>query len=182
MKTPDVDLSLSINTKSKTDPLVLRSNFIELRDKKYSNYVEIYTDGSKADSYVGCASVSKIHFLKQKLPPVSPIFKAEIQAVNLSLDFISDHHGDKFVIFTDSLSVLQSIKNLNFSNPHIRDLLLKLGELFLNKNIVFCWLPSYVGIRGNEDADKSAKSASALAVTDFCIPTQILNHLSIDIF
>ena len=170
LKTPIVDLSLCDNNKLNTDHLILRSRFLELRNRKYSDYIEIYTDGSKADSYVGCASISKFHSTKQKLPADSSIFTAEVQAVNLSLDYISESSGSKFVVFSDSLSVLQSIKNINLTNPYISKLLLKLNELPLDKTIVFCWLPSHVGIRGNEDADKSAKSASTLVEADVCIP------------
>ena len=170
LKSPNVDLSFNNNNKSKTNPLELHLKFLEMRDRKYSDYIEIYTDGSKADSYVGCASISKFHRLKQKLHPESSIFTAEIQAVNLSLDFISEHTGSKFVVFTDSLSVLQSIKSINLTNPHIRKLLMKLNEISTDKHIVFCWLPSHVGIRGNEDADKCAKSVSDLTEADICIP------------
>ena len=37
-------------------------------------------------------------------------------------------------------------------------------------NIVFCWIPSHIGIHGNTKADSVAKQALQLPITDFKIP------------
>ena len=37
-------------------------------------------------------------------------------------------------------------------------------------DIVFCWIPSHIGIRGNTKADTAAKQALQLPITDFKIP------------
>ena len=102
---PRVILDLTNNIKSVTDPLILRSNFNELKEK-YTDHFQIYTDGSKADNYVGCASISDIHRFRERLPCESSIFTAESQALKQSLRFIGGHCGQKYIIFTDSLSVL----------------------------------------------------------------------------
>ena len=47
------------------------------------------------------------------------------------------------------------------------DVLLKHNELAELNPIVFCWLPSHVGIKGNEKADIAAKSALTLNISDF---------------
>ena len=56
------------------------------------------------------------------------------------------------------------------SSPYIHELLTLHHELSLNNEILYCWLPSHVGIRGNEDADKAAKSVFNLNETTRKIP------------
>ena len=38
------------------------------------------------------------------------------------------------------------------------------------KSVVFCWIPSHIGIRGNEQADRAAKAALDLEISPLKVP------------
>ena len=83
----------------------------------YKNYQKIYPDGSKEDSKVGCAVISDDHSIMQRIPDDSSIFTAEAKA----LDFISTcDANNKFIIFSDSLSVSKAMNHTSSKNPLIQ--------------------------------------------------------------
>ena len=83
-----------------------------------NNKFIIFSDSlsvSKEDSKVGCAVLSDNHSYMQRIPDDSTIFTAEAKAVDLALDFISTcDANNKFIIFSDSLSVLKSNEPYQF--------------------------------------------------------------------
>ena len=126
----------------------------------YKNYQQIYTDGSKEDAKVSCAVISDNHSNMQRIPEDSPILTAEAKAVDLALYFIRIcDENNKFIIFSDSLSVLKVMNHTSSKNPQIQKLLEKCHELLTYKEIVLCWIPSHIGIQGNEMVDKQAKTS-----------------------
>ena len=95
----------------------------------------------------------------QRIPDDSSIFTGEAKAVDLALDFISTcDANNKFILFSDSLSVLKAMNHTSLKNPQIQKLLEKCHELLANIEIVLCWIPSHTGIQGNEMVDQQAKS------------------------
>ena len=148
---------LSPGNKSESNPHILKEDFRKLQSH-YKNYQQIYTDGSKEDSKVGYAVLSDNHSNMQRIPDDSSIFTAEAKAVDLALDFISTcYANNKFIIFSDSLSVLKAMNHTSSKNPQIQKLLEKCHALLANKEIVLCWIPSHIGIKGNEIVDKQEK-------------------------
>ena len=91
-------------------------------------------------------------------------------AIDTALYHIRDQPEKQFIIYSDSLSVLRSLKNLDHRNPLIQQILRKYNYLSSFKEIVFCWLPSHTNIRGNELADLEVKSALSLSITNLKIP------------
>ena len=86
----------------------------------------------------------------------SSIFSAKIYAINLALDLISTSNSKKFIIHSDSISLLQSLK---LENPLIVKIFNKLNSLIHSKKVIFCWIPSHIRIQGNDKANSLAKAA-----------------------
>ena len=170
MKPPEILFDLHSGKKSESNPHILKDDFRKMQSC-YKNYQQIYTDGSKEDSKVGCAVISDNHSNMQHIPDDSSIFTAEAKAIDLALDFISTcDANNKFIIFSDSLSVLKAMNHTSSKNRQIQKLLEKFNELFLAyKEIVLCWIPSHIGIQGNEMADKHAKTSLSLEPNSFKI-------------
>ena len=96
---------------------------------------------------------------KFKLHP-STIFSAEAIAILKVLKTIVARNLTDCIIFTDSQSVLAAIISyspLNISSYFIYEIRKCLSEI--NFNVEFVWIPSHVGIDGNEHADLLAKEA-----------------------
>ena len=114
-------------------------------------------------------------FLKKKetlkrLPNKASIYSAETTAIDLAINIIANHKASKFIIYTDSKSVLLALQNRDTSSPLITKLLNKLNTLSKNNNIIYTWIPSHIGIQGNEKADKAAKKALQIDMCKAKIP------------
>ena len=170
MKKPDILFDLHTSKKSASDSLIMKQNF-HILQSHYTEYQHIYTDGSKDGEKVGCAFLYGNHFSSLRIPDGSSVFTAEAKAIDLALDFIdSCFLHDKFLIFSDSLSVLKALNHTSSKNSQIQKLLEKHHKIANTKEILFCWLPSYVGIIGNEIADRKAKDSLHLNMSTFEIP------------
>ena len=167
---PNILFDLHNSKKSLSDSHLMKQNFQELQSR-LSDYQHIYTDGSKVEDKVGCAYISGSHHEKIRLPDGSSIFTAESKAIDMALDYVMNNSlENKFVIFSDSLSVLKSLNHTSSTNPKIQNVIEKHHELSKTKEILFCWLPSHVGIKGNEAADVKAKASLDLEISNFKLP------------
>ena len=88
----------------------------------------------------------------------------------MALRFVQISRKNDFIIFVDSKSVLEAFENMKLDNPSIFDLVMLHHEVAKNNLIIFCWIPSHIGIAGNEKADKAAKEALGLERSDVLIP------------
>jgi len=87
------------------------------------------------------------------------------------IDVVRRSKEKNFVIFSDSMSSLQSINGFNLDSDLVQKFLKDYDILAKNgKNIVLCWIPSHVGILSNEKADAAANSALSLSVTPMKLP------------
>ena len=109
--------------------------------ENFSEYEQIYTDGSKQGDRVGVVPNGAQKSIR--LPNKSSIYSAELRALLLALELIEGSTKRHFIIFSDSLSAMQALKN-----PHPDHALV--GEILswhtnitvhLELSIFFCWVP-----------------------------------------
>lgn len=158
----EVSFKLTKYDKSSTLPHIFNTTFYAEILSHYKNYSHFYTDGSKHDELASYSVYSDdLGNISHKITDGSSIFTAEVMAIIKALSFIkiSPRTDRRYVIFCDSKSVLESINNQDTKNPLMVELLDILEGIKSNSIIKFCWVPSHVGIEGNENADLHAKEA-----------------------
>ncbi|GBO29676.1 hypothetical protein AVEN_88860-1 [Araneus ventricosus] len=128
-----------------------------------SSFVPIFTDCSKSDGHVGCGVVFPSDTLSYRLHNCCSVFTAELVAIFSALQEISPSSQRDFIIYTDSMSALETLSHYDTQMHPVGLEILSVLQGLRNKgfHIIFCWVPSRVGISGNETADAIAKFASA---------------------
>ena len=103
---------------------------------------------------------------KKSLNKNTSVYTAECVALNAAFDIVLSNKDRKFLIFSDSLSALQSLQSIKQSietNTFIYDIKNKYNKLNNNppndSQVEVIWIPSHIGIRGNEKVDILAKTA-----------------------
>ena len=129
MNPPKIILDLHKNKKSEVESHIFKNEFLEIK-WKYKHHLSIYTDGSKQDEKVACSVISPNFTDSIRLPDNNSIFTAEAKAIDIALYHIRDQSEKQFIIYSDSLSVLKSLKDLQHRNPLIQQILKKILLLF----------------------------------------------------
>ena len=101
--------------------------------------------------------------IRRKLPSSCSIFTAEAFAILLAVKHVFNKGNLKetFAIFTDSLSVLFTLKQLLPFHHMVQEVheWLVLLRSWRCIQVHFCWVPAHVGVIGNERADQIAKES-----------------------
>lgn len=154
--------SVNAGKKSKSD-YEMKAQFLN-HSNRHRSCIPLYTDGSKSTNGVGMAVVGENILIKKKLPNHCSVYSAELYAILSAVKqvFNIGKDGEKFIIYTDSNSVLSSLKQLIPSHNLVQEVQDWLALTYMRKNIKigFCWVPAHVGVDGNERADKAAKEAA----------------------
>lgn len=166
-RTPiNVDYSLGISLRDSDYPnLLLQTAFLD------TDSIKIYTDGSKKDKGLSVGAACVVPELElintDSLNPKSSIFTAESRALSLAMDIALENSHRNVDIFSDSLSALKAISSPKIQdsmNHHLLQVLHKNLQYtrsnFHTRNLTLHWVPSHIGITGNELADSEAKRAT----------------------
>jgi ribonuclease HI len=98
-----------------------------------------------------------------------------------ALKHIDNKGYQRTVVLSDSLSALQTLQTYHTSRPDLLNTILTLlhESTQRNQDIQFQRIPSYVGIRGNETVDKTAKQALSHNNLTYNIPQGVPEIYSI---
>ena len=176
---PSFTLKTQIGKKceSTADEMKIASN--NFMDKKYKDKLHIYTDGSKDidKNTAGAAFVVPSRGIKVgiKCNPLLSVFTTELIAIEYALVWILKNKIQNSVIFSDSLSSIQALQvGRSKTRPDKINDILKLLDGAKSKGSIINieWIPSHVGIPGNEIADVAAKDAMTNGIQDNTRPTK----------
>lgn len=133
--------------------------------QKYSGWQTIFTDGSKSTTGKGMAFYDSTtgNYVMYKTDANVCIMSLELIAILEALKYITDERNPNVVIFTDSKSALQHIARCASGFRGVStayDVLKGINNLATKGiNLKLQWVPSHIGIRGNEEADRLARLA-----------------------
>jgi ribonuclease HI len=152
---------------SKEGAIRLHRNAIR-KARRNNNHAIVYTDGSEIQGQVGTAAWcpgagrAKSRYLGNNTQ--STVYSAELVGIELALQIAQELEGcNRVTIFTDNQAAIQAI-----INPKITS-----GQYITNRAIIginqarrkgitpiLQWIPSHIGIQGNEEVDVMAKAAA----------------------
>ena len=176
---PPVIEYLFTQNKQNILPTEIRGIFAEFQDQ-HPNHFFIFTDGSRMEGRTGAAFVTPQITRSRRLPDIFSVYSAELSAILSAIAHIKYRNIPRSIICSDSKSSLQALSAYhNSSHPWVHKIQLLLASLPNHIQIKFLWIPSHVGIHGNEKADEAAKLSIQLPPNNNmeCPATDALNIL-----
>ena len=125
---------------------------------KYPNYHHMFTDGSVVEEKSGCGVFSSLFSLKTRLPNKTSILSCELFAIYIAILGISKNPG-RYLILSDSLSSIRALKSPYESKNYLVLKIAALVSQLRTSEIIIEWIPSHMGIPGNDAADHLAKES-----------------------
>ena len=140
-----------------------------------STWTHVFTDGSAENAVRNGGSGAYIRrpdgttsSLSIPAGDLSSNCRAEVHTLKAATELLieEDCNQQNIVLLSDSLSALQSLTNgpTDFRTQQLHNSLRTLSD---NNRVVHQWVPTHVGIAGNETADRLAKAAAKLPQPHF---------------
>ncbi|UYV69029.1 hypothetical protein LAZ67_6002109 [Cordylochernes scorpioides] len=148
------------------NPEYLKQLSLEIINNIPKNAITIYTDGSRDElGHTGSGCLIKatngIEKMNRRNPDFCSVFRSELIAIYEALKSIRNTNYQDIWILTDSRSAIQHLSHTGELRDKVsRNIIGYLQKLSKTSKIHLQWIPSHVGIEGNEAADVLAKKGT----------------------
>ena len=151
------------NSKGSIPDITLKVIFYSHMVSHKENEYRVYTDGSKTSDGVAFAIMGKPSprtsiTKSRKLDKQCSIFTAELYAILHAIRDGGMRPQTSTLVITDSKSSIQALMQPFTRNPLVQEIQREAHEG--TKKIKLCWVPSHIGVQGNEIADKLARETT----------------------
>ena len=158
-------------SKHTTEAELLKTLTLATLDQLTIDKPVFYTDGSVMESKAAAAAVHNGTSIQLRLNDGASILQAELVAIREAIYMATRAKYNTACILSDSKAAIQAIDSLH---PHDNKHLIKnIHEAAQQQHTlpVIAWIPSHIGIPGNESADLAVKDALNRAHPDVYIAT-----------
>ena len=162
------------NIPDEAQQYIVKESISNILDTYPSNKQTIYTDGSlhSDTGRAGCAYVvfqdnTPIFTHSNALPRWTCTTRSELTAILAATRHVLEGDTDTLIV-SDSKSALQSLTSSRPTHSDLVDkILAEISRCTENGvTIKYTWIPSHIGIKENETADKEAKTAALTQTVD----------------
>lgn len=160
---------------------LLKNEVVSELNSKYNNWYKIYTDGSKGTDALssGVAFYDAVRKQTECYRNTSPvcIMTLELFAISEALSYAqyNINNNNNIVILSDCKSALQHISGCitgKISSSVAYKIVRQLESFDKNSTCVkLQWIPSHIGLTGNEEVDRLAKSAAIDGSDTYIMPS-----------
>ena len=150
----------------------------------YSDFVQVYTDGSKTAHRTGGGIYIPQYDIKKTIEKNrhSSVLISELYAILSALYWLTRSNLRGALIISDSLSAINSIRHATWKKHALLNKIICLNHVLLHRGtrIVYLWIPARRDVPGNDTADALARLSTihGPSLTDV-VYKKALNKLSL---